>query len=119
MGMNALVVILAPLAIALFALVMERFEAIVVGTRGEGAKPKKATVVPGPDEKVSGAEKGTGVGAGGDSAGAAENTPGAAPETGVSERGSGPGSKPGPDSGSKPGTAGGSDASAQDKPESN
>ncbi|WP_333618332.1 hypothetical protein [Dietzia sp.] len=109
--MNALVVILAPLAIALFALVMERFEAIVVGTRGEGAKPNKATVVPGPDEKVSGADTGTGVGTGGDSAGAAGSAPGGAPEAGGSERG--------PDSGSKPGSAGGSDASTQDKPESN
>lgn len=37
--MNAVFVVLAPLAIAIFALVMERFEAEVVGTRGETATP--------------------------------------------------------------------------------
>ncbi|HJE90966.1 MAG TPA: hypothetical protein K8V11_08155 [Dietzia timorensis] len=37
--MNAVFVVLAPLAIAIFALVMERFEAKVVGTTGETATP--------------------------------------------------------------------------------
>lgn len=44
--MNAVFVVLAPLAIAIFALVMERFESKVVGTTGDTATTVAETSVP-------------------------------------------------------------------------
>lgn len=88
--MNALVVILAPLAIALFALVMERFEAIVVGTRGERAADK--TVVASPP-----ANDGAGIdGAGIDGAGTPEDGVGGGAADGERATGSGPERADGP-----------------------
>lgn len=53
--MNAVFVVLAPLAIAIFALVMERFESKVVGTTGDTATPiAETTATPPAEEKPAG-----------------------------------------------------------------
>lgn len=71
--MNAVFVILAPIVIAVFALTMERFEAMVVGTgpadseKGRRAEAQKAAAAAAEAQAVAEGE-GAGAGAGEDAA---------------------------------------------------